>query len=191
MELEDFLSELEVEGINNDSKAVDRSHKQLNITKDTGEFLTVLVKASGAETILEVGTSNGYSTLWLAAAIPDSGKVTTLEIQQHKIDQAKVNFDRSGLADKIEIIKSPAAEYFKQLDKQYDLIFLDAERVEYMGFSKKVISSLRIGGLLICDNAISHEAELTAFIQFIKGSDRFSTSLVPVGKGEFVAYKHS
>ena len=93
MKLENLLSELELKGIENDSEVLDRSHKQLNITKDTGEFLAILVKSSCAETILEVGTSNGYSTLWLAAATSESGKVTTLEVQQHKIDQAQVNFN--------------------------------------------------------------------------------------------------
>jgi predicted O-methyltransferase YrrM len=191
MELENLLYELEIEGIKNDSEASDRSYKQLNITKDTGEFLTILVKASNAETILEVGTSNGYSTLWLAAAIPDRGKVITLEIQQHKIDQAKINFDRSGLGRKIEVVKSDASEYFELSDNKFDFIFLDAERTEYIKFSKEIISSLRIGGLLVCDNAISHKEEMIEFIEFIKGSNQFTTSLVPVGKGEFVAYKNT
>ncbi|MGY8872490.1 MAG: O-methyltransferase [Pseudomonadales bacterium] len=191
MKLENLLYELEIEGIKNDSEASDRSYKQLNITKDTGEFLTILVKASNAETILEVGTSNGYSTLWLAAAIPDSGKVITLEIQQHKIDQAKINFDRSGLGRKIEVVKSDASEYFELSDNKFDFIFLDAERTEYINFSKEIISSLRIGGLLVCDNAISHKEEMIEFIEFIKGSNQFTTSLVPVGKGEFVAYKNT
>jgi len=191
MELEKLLSELELKGIENDSETSDRSHKQLNITKDTGEFLTVLVKCSCAEIILEVGTSNGYSTLWLAAATSDKGKITTLEVQQHKIDQAQANFDRSALSGKIDIIKSDAAEYFKKSDKQFDFIFLDAERTEYMGFSEEVVSLLRIGGLLVCDNAISHKEEMAEFIDFIKNSHQFSTSLVPVGKGEFVAYKNA
>jgi predicted O-methyltransferase YrrM len=191
MELENLLSEIEAKGIENDSEVSDRSHKQLNITKDTGEFLTLLVKASCSEKILEVGTSNGYSTLWLAAATSKIGKITTLEVQQHKIDQAQVNFDRSGLGGKIEIVKSDASEFFEKTDKQFDLIFLDAERTEYMKFSNEVVSSLRIGGLLVCDNAISHKEEMAEFIDFIKNSNLFSTSLVPVGKGEFVAYKNA
>jgi predicted O-methyltransferase YrrM len=191
MKLENLLSELELKGIENDSEVLDRSHKQLNITKDTGEFLAILVKSSCAETILEVGTSNGYSTLWLAAATSESGKVTTLEVQQHKIDQAQVNFNKSGLGRKIDIVKSDASEYFQKSDKQFDFIFLDAERTEYMKFSKEVISSLRMGGLLVCDNAISHEEEMAEFIGFIKNSNQFSTSLVPVGKGEFIAYKNA
>ena len=191
MKLDYLLSELEIQGMENDSKVAERSHKQLNITRDTGEFLYLLVKVSRSENVLEVGTSNGYSTLWLASAIPDTGKVTTLEIQQHKIDQARVNFDRAGLTSKIEIIEINALEYFKQLDQQYDFIFLDAERVEYMDFAKEVISSLRPGGLLVCDNAVSHKSELEPFMGFIKESNNFATSLVPVGKGEFVVYKNA
>ncbi len=189
MKLGCLFSELEEQGLKNDLEISDRSYKQLNITKDTGEFLTFLVKVSNTKTILEVGTSNGYSTLWLAAATADTGRVTTLEIQQHKIDQAKVNFERAGLSEKIEVLGLDAAEFFKQAGDQYDLIFLDAERIEYMSYSKDIISTLRAGGGLVCDNAISHKSEMAEFMRFIKGCNNFVTSLVPVGKGEFVAYK--
>lgn len=191
MTLASLLSEIEKDGIKNDAEAVDRSYKQLNITRDTGEFLSVLVKASKAESILEVGTSNGYSTLWLAAATSDKGSVTSLEIQQHKIDQAEKNLKRSGLEKKVTIVKSDALAYFTALDQQYDFIFLDAERTEYMNFAKEVVAALRIGGLLVCDNAISHASEMTEFIDFITSSQQFATSLVPVGKGEFMACKQT
>ncbi|MDA9557576.1 caffeoyl-CoA O-methyltransferase [Vibrio sp.] len=68
-------------------------------------------------------------------------------------------------------------------------IFLDAERTEYMNFADQVIQALAVGGTLVCDNAISHEEEMVEFIHFIKQSNQFLTSLVPVGKGEFVACK--
>jgi len=191
MLLSELLSELESAGIENDSAVSDRSQKQLNITKDTGEFLSVLVKASGSKKVLEVGTSNGYSTLWLADAIPDTGKVVTLEIQQHKVDQAKQNFDRSGLANKIELVKADAIGYFSKSVEKFDFIFLDAERTEYMNFADTLVKSLEPGGLLVCDNAISHAAEIGEFIEYIKNCGQFSCSLVPVGKGEFIAYKNA
>jgi len=186
-----LLEEIENDGIKNDAKVTDRSYKQLNISKDTGEFLSVLIKSSQAKSICEVGTSNGYSTLWLADAIPGDGKITTLEIQQHKIDQALHNFNRSGLSHKIEVINSDALKFFKNSENTFDFIFLDAERTEYISFAKELISALRTGGLLVCDNAISHKEELAEFIEYIQNSKQFSTSLVPVGKGEFIAYKNT
>ena len=189
MELENLLEKIEKDGLENDSIVTDRSLKKLNITKDTGEFLAVLVKSSKSKCVCEVGTSNGYSTLWLANALPAGGRVITLEVQQHKIEQAQNNFNLSGLASKIEIIKSDAYDYFTEKNEEFDFIFLDAERTEYMSFAEQVVSSLAIGGTLVCDNAISHEEEISDFINFIKQSNQFITSLVPVGKGEFVACK--
>jgi predicted O-methyltransferase YrrM len=189
VDLEALLVELENYGEKNDAEVTERSRRLLNITRETGEFLAVLIKATRAEHILEVGTSNGYSTLWLAAAIPPSGTVTTLEVLPHKIEQARHNFQKAGLQQKIKLVQTDAVEYFKTLNGQYDLIFLDAERTDYMKFAAEVTEALREGGLLVCDNAISHPSELIDFTNYIKGQPDFTTCLVPVGKGEFLACK--
>jgi len=100
--LENLLTELERFGITNDSSTNERSRKMLNITRDTGEFLSVLVRATLALRVLEIGTSDGYSTLWLAsAARAIGGSVTTIEKSQYKIDLATTNFARSGMASYI------------------------------------------------------------------------------------------
>src|ERR671914_3036762 len=91
--LEKLLVELEQFGMTNDGSTSERPRKMLNITRDTGEFLGVLVKATLARRMLEIGTSNGYSTLWLASAGRDiGGSVTTVEKHQYKIDLATANF---------------------------------------------------------------------------------------------------
>lgn len=189
MVLDQLLTELEKYGEENDAQAKERSQKLLNITRDTGEFLAVLVKATKARNILEIGTSNGYSTLWLAAALPDTGTVTTVEFLPHKIALARSNFEKAKLSHKINQIESSAVDYFKALQQQFDLIFLDADRSQYMHFADEVVAALKPGGLLICDNAVSHASELADFMAYIKSQPLFTTSLVPVGKGEFVAYK--
>ena len=97
--LESFLAELEQLGKTNDSSTPERARKMLNITRDTGEFLAVLIRATLARRVLEIGTSNGYSTLWLAsAARAIGGSVTTVEFSDYKVGLASKNFDRSGLA---------------------------------------------------------------------------------------------
>src|SRR5437762_10776533 len=98
-ELMELLAELEDFGRKNDATITDRPRRMLNITRDTGEFLSVLVLAMDARRVLEIGTSNGYSTLWLAdAARRIGGAVTTVEMSEFKIGMAKQNFVRSGLA---------------------------------------------------------------------------------------------
>lgn len=95
--LTELLRELEEFGSTNDAATDDRSRKMLNITHDTGVFLALLVKASKAKKVLEIGTSNGYSTLWLADAVGEGGSVTTIEQAPHKRAMAERNFQRAGL----------------------------------------------------------------------------------------------
>ena len=189
MSLNELLAELETGGQINDERASSRSEKLLNITRDTGELLAVLIKAIRAETILEVGTSNGYSTLWLASACSDSGRVITLEVNPAKIELARRNYDRAGLAHKIDLRRIDALDFFKQNRQEFDLVFLDAERVEYMNFAAEAVAAVRPGGLLVCDNAVSHAAELADFIGYVEAGGRFTGCTATVGKGEFIACK--
>lgn len=182
-----LLLELEKQGEANDASASSRSEKMLNITPDTGEYLALLLAAVKASDVLEVGTSNGYSTIWIASSMPAYGTVTTLEIQDHKIEMAQDNFKKAGLENRIKLVKMHAGDFFRANTKEYDLVFLDAERVEYMSFADDVISSVRKGGILICDNAISHEHEMREFMNYISESGEFVCCTVPVGKGEFTA----
>ena len=187
--LENLLTELEQFGRDNDSATAERPRKMLNITRDTGEFLAVLVRAAFARRVLEIGTSNGYSTLWLASAAQDiGGSVTTVEKSQYKIDLAAKNFARSGLASSIAQVHDDAGRLLERsADGAFDLIFLDSERPEYSGWWPHLRRVLRRGGLLVVDNATSHPAEIAPFVALVKADAEFITSLVPVGNGEFLA----
>ena len=187
--LQNLLTELEQFGRDNDSATAERPRKMLNITRDTGEFLAVLVRAAFARRVLEIGTSNGYSTLWLASAAQDiGGSVTTVEKSQYKIDLAAKNFARSGLASSIAQVHDDAGRLLERsADGAFDLIFLDSERPEYSGWWPHLRRVLRRGGLLVVDNATSHPAEIAPFVALVKADAEFITSLVPVGNGEFLA----
>jgi len=187
--LQNLLAELEQFGRDNDSATAERPRKMLNITRDTGEFLTVLVRAALARRVLEIGTSNGYSTLWLASAAQDiGGSVTTVEKSQYKIDLAAKNFARSGLASSISQVHDDAGRLLERsADGAVDLIFLDSERPEYSGWWPHLRRVLRRGGLLVVDNATSHPAEIAPFVALVKADAEFITSLVPLGNGEFLA----
>ena len=187
--LSNLLAELEQFGEANDSSITDRPRRMLNITRDTGEFLAVLVRAMNATSVLEIGTSNGYSTLWLAeAAQAIGGMVTTVELSDFKISLAAGNFARSGLASRIHQIHDDAGRVLtKAREASYDLIFLDSERAEYPGWWPHVKRALRPGGLLVADNAISHPEQVAPFVALVKADPEFVTSLVPVGNGEFLA----
>jgi predicted O-methyltransferase YrrM len=186
-------AELERFGQANDAATTERPRRMLNITRDTGEFLAVLVRATAARRVLEIGTSNGYSTLWLAGAVREiGGSVTTVESAEYKIGLASANFARSGLSPFITLVHDDAGRLLQRTDQRaYDLIFLDSERQGYAGWLPQLHRVLREGGLLIVDNATSHVAEMAPFIALVTADPRFETSLVPVGNGEFLAVKTS
>ncbi|MFC3379711.1 O-methyltransferase [Rugamonas sp. CCM 8940] len=190
--LKNLLAELEAFGQSNDGAVKERPGRMLNITRDTGELLSVLVRSTGARRILEIGTSNGYSTLWLAdAARSVGGTVTTVELSRFKIELAQANFSRSALTDHIRQVEADAGGVLRAAqDDSVDLIFLDSERSEYSGWWPDVRRVLRPGGLLVVDNATSHRDEMAAFMALVGADSQFHTCLVPVGNGEFLATKN-
>jgi predicted O-methyltransferase YrrM len=189
--LKSLLDELATFGDAHDGDPANRAMRMLNITPDTGEFLAVLVKATGARRILEVGTSNGYSTLWLANAVADvNGAVTTIEITHAKIEMARANFARAGLDTRITLLEGDAGTMLANLfDASFDLLFLDSQRSAYLDWWPDIRRVLRPGGLLVVDNATSHAQEMADFTAAVRADTAFTASLVPVGKGEFLAVK--
>jgi len=184
-------AELERFGEANDSVQTERARRMLNITRDTGELLSVLVRAAQARRILEIGTSNGYSTLWLAEAAGNiGGSVTTVETSAYKIELAAGTFGRSGLAPFIRSLHDDAGRVLRSAPADaYDLVFLDSERSEYPGWWPDLRRVLRPGGLLVADNATSHREQMAPFLALVEADPEFSTALVPVGNGEFLAVK--
>jgi predicted O-methyltransferase YrrM len=185
------LIELEQFRDANDSSTADWSRRMLNITHDTGEFLSVLIRAMHAQRVLEIGTSNGYSTLWLASAAEAvGGHVHTVDQSEYKIRLAAKNFARAGLALFITQIHEEAGHVFAGVkDAEFDLIFLDSERTAYPAWWPDIKRTLRPGGLIVADNASTHVEELAPFVAIVKVDPEFTTSLVPVGNGEFLAVR--
>jgi predicted O-methyltransferase YrrM len=189
--LRTLLVELEAFGHANDSATGDRPRRMLNITRDTGELLAVLVRATNARRVLEIGTSNGYSTLWLAQAVQAlGGRVTTVELSEFKIAMAEANFARSGLGTVISQVKADAGRVLAEAaDAAFDLVFLDSERTQYPAWWPDIRRVLRPGGLLVVDNATSHVQEMAVLKALVEADASFTTCVATVGNGEFLAVR--
>lgn len=191
MDLEQLKRELERFGKQHDEAQPSRGGKMLNITRDTGELLALLVQTRGAQAVLEIGTSNGYSTLWLAEAVKRlDGRVTTIELGESKRAMAALNFEHAGLEPWIDQLAGEVGSLFPSLPTAgYQLIFLDSDRQHYQGWWPEIRRLLAPRGLLVVDNAISHESEMRDWMAQVRRDPDFLTSLVPVGKGEFLVVR--
>jgi predicted O-methyltransferase YrrM len=188
--IEAVIAEVGAFGQATDARETERPKRMLNITSDTGQLLRILVRSTGARRILEVGTSNGYSTLWLAwAATETGGHVTTLERAADKASMARANFERAGLVSWVTVREGAALETIATLDGPFDLIFLDADRPSYLAYADALLPLLKVGGLLVTDNVVSHANELPEFLARIKNDPTLDSVTVPVGNGEELTYK--
>jgi predicted O-methyltransferase YrrM len=122
----------------------------LNVTTREGRVLRQLTEAVGAKRVVEIGTSSGYSTIWLALGVrPTGGKVFTHEIDPEKIKIAKANFEKAGVGDLVTIIEGDAHETVKQHQEPIDLVFLDADKKGYIDYLEKLLPLVRPGGLIL------------------------------------------
>jgi predicted O-methyltransferase YrrM len=132
---------------------------QIDVTNLQGKFLELLVRISGARRVLELGTLGGYSTLWLARALPEGGRVVTLELDPHHAEIAQINFRSVHLEHRIELHVGPAVKRLAALveaepREPYDLIFIDADKESYPEYLKYALLLARPGTLLIADNVV-------------------------------------
>ena len=133
---------------------------RINVSPMEGKLLQILALAVGAKRVLEVGTLGGYSAIHLARALPEDGKLITLEIDLQHAEVARRNIERAGLGQKVEIRIGPASETLRSLaeagEPLFDLIFIDADKDGYPGYLQQSLPLLREGGLLLGDNTLPH-----------------------------------
>ena len=130
----------------------------INVSPAQGKFLHLLARIHGAKTILEIGTLGGYSTIWLARALPAGGNVITLELDPKHAAVARANFVRAGLAGMIELREGKALDTLPQLETEkrgpFDLIFIDADKVSIPEYFTWALKLSRRGGVIIVDNVV-------------------------------------
>src|ERR1700733_8717820 len=163
----------------------DRLDRFRNVEPPTAELLGVLIRATGARRVLELGTSNGYSTPWLADAVEATGgRGVSVDLDAARSELARTSIGTAGLAERIELrIEDAADALATSEDGAWEFVFLDAERPAYPGYLQDLVRTLAPGGLLAVDNVISHEHELVEFTRLLEAEQAFTPTVVPVGAG--------
>src|SRR4051812_21448539 len=124
------------------------------IDAEVGALLRVLAIAIGAKRILEIGTAVGYSGIWLAGALPKDGTLMTMEKDPQRVKVARANFERAGLADRVNVIAGDAERMIVKVGGPFDLIFQDGSKTLYVPLLDRLVNLLRPGGLLVTDNVL-------------------------------------
>lgn len=163
-----------------------RSQRLRQINADTGKFLSLLAINLPEGEIIEIGTSAGYSTLWLAFAAKESGrKVRTFEIDEEKVKLAKETFRIAGLEADIELIHGDFLNHAPQLGP-IAFCFMDAEKEIYKNCFEAIAAKMVVNGLIVADNAIDQYEGIKPMIDQVLKDDRFDALTVPIGNGEFI-----
>ena len=156
------------------------------IPPEVGKFVAILAAAAPAGRWIEIGTSAGYSTLWLALACRAVGrKITTYEILQEKAELARQTFAGAGVRDVVELVHGDALDHLPGCN-DIAFCFLDAEKEIYGRCYEALVPGMTPGGILVADNAINHQATLRPMLDRAVRDERVDALIVPIGKGELV-----
>jgi predicted O-methyltransferase YrrM len=184
-----LLLELEQHGLREGIPIVDRA---------AGRFLSALVHCMQANRVLELGTAYGYSTLWMALALPPAGRIWTIDPDMHRTEVATSYFRRAGVDDRIEIINQPALEVLEWFpQRNLDIVFIDAIKTEYAAYLDAVVPLLKRSGIVVIDNLLWHgraaeaarpsddpdTVAIRAFNRTFLNYPELDATIVPIGDG--------
>jgi predicted O-methyltransferase YrrM len=180
----------------------DRGMPQISVPPETGKILYLLAKMCGARDILEIGALGGYSTIWLARALPKEGRLLSLELKEEHASFARENADRAGVGERVEFRIGDALELLEALEDEgtaFDFIFIDADKINYVRYLERAIRLARPGTVITADNVLqrgrvyddsdrsSSTEAIRRFNEALSRDSRLEAMLLPIGDGLAVA----
>lgn len=183
-----FLDQLYADGRDFDAGQPDRLDRRRNLEPESAALLRSLIDGLTPKSVLELGTSNGYSTIWMA----DVTNLTTVDNDPGRSLDAAANLRAAGVEEKVQrIVADGATVLTDSADEQWDFIFLDAERSLYVNWWPDLQRVLANGGLLVVDNVLSHADQVVSFREHVDQTEGFRSLVLPIGAGLLIIAKQS
>jgi predicted O-methyltransferase YrrM len=191
-ETERLLAEILERGRQHDAGEPEHRKRFLNLEPDTAHLLSILVRSAQRTRVLEIGTSNGYSTIWLADALrATGGRLISVERDPEKQAIADENLSHIGLRDLVELIQGDATTVVQTLPGPFDLVFFDADRKSAPEQLAILLPKLTPSVLILADNVLSHPDEIAPYLAAVETLPDFESLTIPTGKGLHLAYRES
>ena len=172
-----------------DIRAADKG--QLAVSEEDGRFLRVLVGATNARRVLEIGAASGYSAIWIGMGLRQTGgRLVTIEYDPVRAKEAAANVRRAGLSDIVQVVEGDAFKEIPKVPGQFDLVFLDAWKPDYKKFFDLVFPRVAPGGLFLAHNVINKKNEMLDFLSAIQtNAQALTTTVSPSHEGMSITYK--
>lgn len=169
----------------------DKDTGRLAVSEEDGQFLRMLVAASRAKRVLEIGGASGYSAIWMGQAVrANGGQMVTIEYDAARARELDRNIRRAGLADVVRVVSGDAFVQIPRLPGTFDFVFLDAWKKDYQRFFDLVFPRLDRGGLFVAHNVVNKASEMGDFLKTIRTSPALWSSIVtPSGEGISISYR--
>ena len=163
-----------------------------NVDRQTANFLNLIIKSLNCKNVLEIGTSNGYSAIWISKALKETGgRLTTIEFWDKRLNLAIENFKKCKVDDIIETKLGSASDVLLDLqDERYDLVFIDANKLEYHEYFKRIHPILKKGGIILADNVISHAKKVKPYLDAIISHQDYQSELLNFQDGLLISRKN-
>lgn len=180
---------------------------RMQIAPEQGQFMGFLVRLMGAKKTLEIGVFTGYSSLVVALALPPEGRIVACDVDEEVTNIARRYWQKAGVRDRIDLHLAPALDTLDQLiangeENTFDFAFIDADKRNYINYYEKALTLVRPGGMIAIDNVLwsgqvadpqvndPRTEALRAFNQSLQSDERIELTLVPIGDGLTLAWKH-
>ena len=181
-EIYDTILRMETEDTKQRQDNIDREYRWRSVPRETGKFLYQMVMIHQPQLIVEVGMSHGYSTIWMGLAAQSyGGKIWSYEVEEWRYQQALQNFSNCQLENTIQpnLVDTSFSEYPQGID----MVFIDAEKSDYLKHIKSIEENLTDRAIILADNTVSHESELREYVEYMRQSKYYFSHGIELGKG--------